>query len=104
VERGFQAMKFEEYAGGFAHVSAKNDARLIRIVREILGEDRDLMIDVQNAWYDVGQAVATCKLIEPYNVFFRGPISARQSGRISEVERARQYPSSGRRLGAHDAV
>jgi L-alanine-DL-glutamate epimerase-like enolase superfamily enzyme len=70
VERGFQAMKFEEYAGGFAHVSAKNDARLIRIVREILGEDRDLMIDVQNAWYDVGQAVATCKLIEPYNVFF----------------------------------
>jgi len=70
VERGFQAMKFEEYPGGFAHVSAKNDARLIRIVREILGEDRDLMIDVQNAWYDVGQAIATCKLIEPYNIFF----------------------------------
>jgi len=70
VERGFQAMKFEEYPGGFAHVSANNDARLIRIVREILGESRDLMIDVQNAWYDVGQAIATCKLIEPYNVFF----------------------------------
>lgn len=70
VQRGFQAVKFEEYPGGFAHVSAKNDARLIRIVREILGEDRDLMIDVQNAWYDVGQAVATCKLIEPYNIFF----------------------------------
>jgi L-alanine-DL-glutamate epimerase-like enolase superfamily enzyme len=70
VERGFQGMKFEEYPGGFGHVSAKNDARLIRIVREILGEDRDLMIDVQNVWYDVGQAIATCKLIEPYNVFF----------------------------------
>jgi len=70
VERGFQAMKFEEYPGGFAHVSANNDASLIRIVREILGESRDLMIDVQNAWYDVGQAIATCKLIEPYNVFF----------------------------------
>jgi hypothetical protein len=37
VEGGFQAMKFEEYAGGFAHISAKNDARLFRIVRDILG-------------------------------------------------------------------
>jgi len=70
VELGFQAMKFEEYPGGFAHVSAKNDARLIRLVREIVGENRDVMIDVQNAWYDVGQAIATCKLLEPYNVFF----------------------------------
>jgi L-alanine-DL-glutamate epimerase-like enolase superfamily enzyme len=70
VERGFQAVKFEEYPGGFAHVSAKNDARLIGIVREVLGDDRDLMIDVQNAWYDVGQALATCKLIEPFHIFF----------------------------------
>src|SRR5260370_42630929 len=68
--RCFQAMKFEAYPGGFAHVSGKNDARLIRTVREMLGDDRDLMIDVQNAWSDVGQAIATCKLIELYTVFF----------------------------------
>jgi hypothetical protein len=63
-------MKFEELPGGFGHLDAKNDARLIRLVRETIGEDRDLMIDVQNAWNDVGQAIATCKAIAPYNVYF----------------------------------
>jgi L-alanine-DL-glutamate epimerase-like enolase superfamily enzyme len=70
LQRGFRAMKFEELPGGFGHLDAKNDARLIRLVRETIGEDRDLMIDVQNAWNDVGQAIATCKAIAPYNVYF----------------------------------
>lgn len=70
VDRGFQAVKFEEYAGGFGHGTTKNDARLIRMVREIIGEERDLMIDAQNAFNDVGRAIATCKAIEPYNIYF----------------------------------
>jgi len=70
LQRGFRAMKFEELPGGFGHLDAKNDARLIRLVRETIGEDRELMIDVQNAWSDVGQAIATCQAIAPYNVYF----------------------------------
>ncbi len=70
VERGFRAMKLEEVPGGFAHGSVKNDARLIRLIREIIGEDRDVMIDVQNTWNDVGRAVESCKAIEPFHVFF----------------------------------
>src|SRR5436309_1460380 len=70
-------MKFEELPGGFGHLDAKNDARLIRLVRETIGEDRDLMIDVQNAWNDVGQAIATCRAIAPYNVhFLEAPLPA----------------------------
>ena len=61
-------MKFEETPGGFGHGDVKNDVRLIHLARETLGE-RDLMIDVQNMWTDVGQGVATCKAIEPFNVF-----------------------------------
>ncbi len=67
---GFRGVKFEEMPNGFAHVSVKNDARLIRLVRETIGDDVDLMIDVQNVWNDVGRAVETCKAIEPYRIYF----------------------------------
>ena len=70
VERGFRAMKFEEGPGGFGHVDVKTDERLIRLVRSVIGDDRDLMIDVQNVWNEVGQAIATAKAIAPYNIFF----------------------------------
>jgi L-alanine-DL-glutamate epimerase-like enolase superfamily enzyme len=69
VERGFQAVKFEETPGGFAHRDTKSDVRLIRLVREVIGEDRVLMIDAQNAWNEVGAAVATCKALEPLNIY-----------------------------------
>lgn len=70
LERGFRAIKFEETPGGFAHLDVKNDVRLVRLVREIIGEDCDLMIDVQNVWPDAGRALATAKAIEPYNIYF----------------------------------
>jgi len=69
VERGFQALKFEETPNGFAHHDSANDLRLIRLVREAIG-NRVLMIDAQNAWNDVGSAVATCKALEPLNIYF----------------------------------
>ncbi len=49
VERGFRAIKFEESAGGFGHGSLKDDVRFVRMVRDTIGEDRDLLLDVQNA-------------------------------------------------------
>ena len=39
-------------------------------MREIIGEERDLIIDVQNCWQDVGQAIRTIRAIEPYKVLF----------------------------------
>ncbi|MCC6861937.1 MAG: mandelate racemase/muconate lactonizing enzyme family protein [Bryobacterales bacterium] len=70
VERGFRAIKFEEVAGGFAHLDVKNDVRVIRMVREIIGQDRDLLIDVQNVWTDAARAIATARAIEPFNIYF----------------------------------
>jgi L-alanine-DL-glutamate epimerase-like enolase superfamily enzyme len=40
------------------------------LVREIIGDERDLLIDVQNLWSEVGRALTTIRAIEPYNVFF----------------------------------
>jgi len=70
VQAGFQAVKFEERPGGFGHVDSRTDARLVRLIREIIGPDRDLMLDVQNCWVEVGQAIATCRAIAPYDVYF----------------------------------
>lgn len=68
--RGFRAMKLEEWPGGFGHVSIRRDIEIVQTVRETIGEDRDVLIDVQNCWYEVGQAVASIRAIEPYHPFF----------------------------------
>lgn len=68
--RGFRAMKLEEWPGGFGHVSIRRDIEIVQTVRETIGEDRDILIDVQNCWYEVGQAIASIRAIEPYRPFF----------------------------------
>ncbi|MFX8561995.1 enolase C-terminal domain-like protein, partial [Acinetobacter baumannii] len=52
----------EAVAGGFNHVKLKvgrslqDDIRRVSIAREVLGPDRQLMIDANQAW-EVGQAI-----------------------------------------------
>lgn len=70
VERGFRAVKLEEWPGGFAHGSVLQDVAVVQLARGVLGEERDLMIDVQNRWQEVGRALSTVRAIEPYGVFF----------------------------------
>ena len=70
VQRGVRAVKLEEWPGGFAHGSVAQDVAIVQLAREVLGEERDLMIDVQNRWQEVGRALSTLRAIEPYGVFF----------------------------------
>lgn len=70
VDRGFRAVKLEEWPGGFAHGSIARDVEIVQLARSVIGDKRDLMIDVQNLWQEVGQALRTLRAIEPYNVFF----------------------------------
>ena len=70
VTKGFRAVKLEEWQGGFGQGSLKTNVAMTRLVRETIGEDRDLLIDVQNRWTEVGQAVATIRAVEPYRVYF----------------------------------
>ena len=69
-ERGLRAMKLEEWPGGFAHVSPQRDAEVVRAARETIGEERDLMIDVQNRWSEVGQALDSIRAIAEFRPFF----------------------------------
>jgi len=70
VSRGFRAVKMEEWRGAFGHVSVATDVALVKLAREIIGEERELMIDVQNQWQEVGRALSTIRAIEPYHPFF----------------------------------
>ena len=70
VARGFRAVKLEEWPGGFAHGSVAQDVQVVQLAREVLGPERDLMIDVQNRWQEVGRALSTLRAIEPFGVFF----------------------------------
>ena len=70
VERGFRAVKLEEWPGGFGHGNLAADLAVTGLVREVIGEERDLMIDVQNQWQEVGQALATIRAIESRRPFF----------------------------------
>ena len=70
VGRGVRAVKLEEWPGGFAHSSLAHEVAIVQLAREILGDDRDLMIDVQNCWQEVGSALRTIRAIEPFGVYF----------------------------------
>lgn len=70
VDAGARAVKIEEWSGQFANVDLKTDVAVIEAARDVLGDERELMIDVQNRWSDVGQALQTIRAIEQFRPYF----------------------------------
>ena len=54
---------FKAKAGG---VSLKEDMKRLEVVREVIGDDKDLMVDVNRAW-DLPTAIEGARLLEPLN-------------------------------------
>lgn len=70
ISRGLKAVKIEEWPGQFGNVDVETDVAVIEKARSVIGPKRDLMIDVQNRWRDVGQALRTIEAIEQFNPYF----------------------------------
>lgn len=70
ISRGVKGVKIEEWPGQFGNVDVDTDIAVIEKARSVLGPDRDLMIDVQNRWRDVGQALRTIEAIEEFRPYF----------------------------------
>jgi L-rhamnonate dehydratase len=70
ISRGLKAIKIEEWPGQFGNVDVGTDIAVVEKVRSIIGPKRDLMIDVQNRWRDVGQAIHTIDAIEEFSPYF----------------------------------
>ena len=62
ADMGYRAIKLK-----IGHVSVEEDVERIRAVRESLGPDVDLMLDV-NEGYDVPTAIRAARLLEPYDI------------------------------------
>ncbi|WP_439630367.1 L-fuconate dehydratase [Shinella sp.] len=60
---------------GFTHIKMKvgrdleDDKRRLRIAREVIGDDRFIMIDANQVW-EVGQAIDWVKELQPYKPYF----------------------------------
>jgi L-alanine-DL-glutamate epimerase-like enolase superfamily enzyme len=70
VARGFRAVKLEEWPGMFGHGSLAADVAVLQLVREVIGDERDLLIDMQNSWSEVGHAVERIRAYAPFRLFF----------------------------------
>jgi L-alanine-DL-glutamate epimerase-like enolase superfamily enzyme len=70
VRRGYRAVKVEEWPGMFGNVNTATDRKVIGAAREVLGPKHDLLIDVQNKWYEYGQALTSIRAIEEFRPFF----------------------------------
>jgi D-galactarolactone cycloisomerase len=70
-KQGYRAFKMK-----IGRLTLKQDAERVRLVREAIGPDCKLMVDV-NSNYTVQEAIQMGKLLEPYNLFFmEEPVSA----------------------------
>jgi L-alanine-DL-glutamate epimerase-like enolase superfamily enzyme len=65
AERGFKAVKMK--AG---RLSPKDDEARVRAAREAIGPDVELMIDINNGWADVTQALQYVRRFEQYDPYF----------------------------------
>ena len=67
MERGFRQMKTQLALPG--HTTPAIEVERIRVIREAIGEDIDLMCDINQRW-DVRQAISIGKRIEQYHLYW----------------------------------
>ena len=96
VEQGFTAMKFDPFPGAWrTHISREDETAAIecvRIVREAVGPDIELLIEVHRRLAPM-HAIRIAHALEEFNPFwYEEPVSARNSGALAEVRNAINLP------------
>jgi len=89
VKQGFKAIKMKVGLG------IKADYENVKRMREVIGEDIELMVDSNHA-YTFREALALAKKIEPFNIsWFEEPISPEFYKQYSELRNKTTIPISG---------
>lgn len=65
VEAGFRAVKMK-----CGRLSPREEEARVRAAREAIGPDVELMLDINNGWTDVPQALQYLNRLEPYDPYF----------------------------------
>ena len=87
--QGFKALKMKVGLG------VNDDYQNIKRVRELLGDDIELMVDSNHA-YSLKEAISLCKKIEPFNIsWFEEPISPEYYEQYNELRNKTSIPIAG---------
>ncbi len=88
--QGYRAFKMK-----IGRLTQEHDANRVRLVREAIGPDAKLMVDM-NSKYTVREAIRMARLIEPYDIyFFEEPVSVDDHEGSAEVGRHIDLPIAG---------
>lgn len=96
VEKGFRAVKMK---GG--RLSPQEEEQRVRAAREAVGADIELMIDMNNGWRDLTQALQHVRRFEQYDPYF---IEEPFSPMMSTITRALRKPPALRSRRARSAM
>ena len=92
VEKGFRQMKTQMGA----EPSADDEVARIRVMREAIGPDIDLMCDINQLW-DVNRAISIGKRVEEYNLFWLEDMTTYDDYQgLARIADALTTPNSGR--------
>jgi galactonate dehydratase len=96
VEQGFTAMKFDPFPGPWrthiSHADERAAVECVRAVREAVGPDVELLIEVHRRLAPV-HAIRVAHMLEEYRPFwYEEPVSARNLDALAEVRRAIRLP------------
>ncbi|MFQ5931577.1 MAG: mandelate racemase/muconate lactonizing enzyme family protein, partial [Nitrospiraceae bacterium] len=96
VEQAFTALKFDPFPGPWrTHISHQDERAAVdcvRAVREAVGPDVDLLIEVHRRLAPI-HAIRVAHQIEEFNPFwYEEPVSARNLDALAEVRRAINLP------------
>jgi L-alanine-DL-glutamate epimerase-like enolase superfamily enzyme len=108
VERGYQHVKMK--MGGWVFgVSMREDIKRVKVVRDFIGYDVELMLDANNAW-DAKSAIRFIKAVERYEPYwFEEPVMPDDYTGSLEVKKATSvFVASGEneytQFGARDLI
>ncbi|PZC47882.1 MAG: L-alanine-DL-glutamate epimerase [Chloroflexi bacterium] len=88
MNEGFRAVKMSLEGKGHPRLEAER----VRVVREVVGEDVEIMVDIHQGWQP-SQAIRAGRLFEQYHLsWIEDPIHHRNADRLAEVARALDTP------------
>jgi len=89
ADMGYKAMKMKVGLG------VKEDIELVKLVREAIGPDVNLMIDANHA-YNLREAIQLANAVEPYDIYwFEEPISPEYYDQYAELRTKTTIPIAG---------
>jgi L-alanine-DL-glutamate epimerase-like enolase superfamily enzyme len=87
VKSGFKAVKMK-----IGNRDSKIDLQRVRLVRQAIGPDIDLCLDVNNAW-SLGTAVEMSKRLEEYDIYWlEEPVLADEFANLAKLGRETKIP------------